>query len=109
MPRLGPMRESLALQSNAQQTSTGTGRRTDLWTTYATVAGEYLQPGGGTEQLQQAAVVAELAPRFRIRYRTDVVPKHRLTWRGQTLQIAAVITVMKTGNRFLELQCGMAQ
>lgn len=107
--RIGPMRESLALQSNAQQTSTGTGRRTDSWSTYATVAGEYLQPSGGTEQLQQAAVVAELGPRFRIRYRTDVVPKHRLTWRGQTLQIHAVIPDMHVGNRFLILQTGLTQ
>lgn len=107
--RIGSMRESLALQSNAQTTSTGTGRRTDVWSTYATVPGEYIAPPGGTEQQQQAAVVAELGPRFRIRYRSDVVPKHRLTWRGQTLQIHAVIPVVHVGNRFLELQCGLTQ
>lgn len=109
MARLGAMRESLALQSNAQTTSTGTGRRTDNWSTYATVPGEYLQPSAGTEQVQQSAVVANLGPRFRIRYRTDVVPKHRLTWRGKVLQIHAVIPVMAVGNRFLELQTGMTQ
>ena len=110
MPRIGPMRESLTLQSNAEQTSTGTGRRTANWTTYATVPGEYLQPPGGTEQFQQAAVVAELGPRFRIRYRTDVQAKHRVLWRGRTLQILAPpIPVMKTGNRFLELLCGFTE
>lgn len=109
VPRLGAMRESLALQSNAETTSTGTGRRTATWTTYATVAGEYLRPQDGTEQLQQAAVVAQLGPRFRIRYRTDVVPKHRLIWRGRTVEIHAVIPVMKVGNRFLEIQTGLTQ
>jgi SPP1 family predicted phage head-tail adaptor len=109
MAGIGAMRESLALQSNAEVTSTGTGRRTASWSTYATVPGEYLQPSVGNEQLQQSAVVANLGPRFRIRYRTDVVPKHRLTWRGQVLQIHAVIPVMKVGNRFLELQTGATQ
>jgi SPP1 family predicted phage head-tail adaptor len=106
---LGQMRESLALQSNAEVTSTGTGFRTASWGTYATVAGEYLQPSGGGENWQQAAVVAQLGPRFRIRYRIDVRPKHRLLWRGDTVEIVAVIPVMKVGNRFLELQCGVTQ
>ncbi len=109
-PRLGAMRESLQLQSNTETTSTGTGFRTAGWTTYATVPGEYLQPGSGTEQWQQGAVVAELGPRFRIRYRTDVRAKHRVLWRGQTLSILAPpIPVMRVGNRFLELQCGAQQ
>ena len=109
-PRIGSMREVLALQSNAEQTSTGTGRRTANWTTYATVMGEYLEPRHGTEQFQQGAVVAELGPRFRIRYREDVFAKHRVLWRGQTLQILAPpIPVMRVGNRFLELQLGLTQ
>ena len=105
----GKMRETLALQSNAVQTSTGTGFSDDNWSTYASVQGEYEEPQSGTEQFQQAAVVAVLGPSFRIRYRTDVVPKHRVLWRGQTLQITAVIPIMAVGNRFLRLQCGMAQ
>lgn len=110
MSRIGPMRETLQLQSNAEQTSTGTGQRTANWSTYATVPGEYLQPPGGSEQFQQSAVVAELGPRFRIRYRTDVRAKHRVLWKGQTLQILAPpIPVVKTGFRYLELQCGVQQ
>jgi SPP1 family predicted phage head-tail adaptor len=110
MSRIGNMRESLALQSNAETTSTGTGFRTAAWTTYATVAGEYQQPTSGTEGNQQVAVVAQLGMTFRIRYRSDVFAKHRVLWRGQTLQILAPpIPVMKVGNRFLELQCGLAQ
>lgn len=111
MSRIGPMRETLQLQSNAEVTSTGTGRRTPNWSTYATVAGEYLPPMmPGTEQVQQTAVVAELQPRFQIRYRTDVRAKHRVLWRGQTLEILAPpIPVMKVGNRWLELRCGLTQ
>lgn len=107
--RIGAMRESLTLQRNDEVTSTGTGRRTADWNTYATVAGEYLPPAGGRESFQQTAVVAELTPRFRIRYRDDVVPTHRLLWRGQTLQIHAVIPTMGVGNRFLEIHAGLTQ
>jgi SPP1 family predicted phage head-tail adaptor len=108
--RIGSMREVLTLQSNIEQTSSGTGRRTPNWQTYATVPAEYLQPSGGTEQFAQTAVVAELGPRFRIRYRDDVRAKHRALWRGQTLQILAPpVPVTTVGNRFLLLQTGLTQ
>jgi SPP1 family predicted phage head-tail adaptor len=107
--RIGAMRESLTLQRNAELTSTGTGFKTANWATYATVAGEYLEPAEGRESWQQGAVVAHLGPKFRIRYRTDVVPKHRLLWRGQTLQIHAVIPEMRVGNRFLLVETGLTQ
>jgi head-tail adaptor len=103
------MRQSLTLQRNTEVTSTGTGFRSASWATYARVAGEYLEPAGGHESWQQGAVVAQQPPRFRIRYRTDVVPKHRLVWNGQTLEIAAVITETAVGNRFTILLCGLAQ
>lgn len=110
MRRIGPMRESLTLQVNTEMTSTGTGFKTANWATYATVPAEYLQPDQGTEGWKQASVVAELGPRFSIRYREDVRAKHRVLWRGQTLQILAPPTpVMKVGNRFLELQTGLTQ
>ncbi len=104
--RIGAMRESLALQSDTVTTSTGTGFSTGTWTTYATVPGEYLQPAGGREVFEGSAVTAELPIRFRIRDRSDVVPKHRFLWRGQTLEIHAVIPVMTVGRRFLILECG---
>jgi len=107
--RIGSMRETLALQSNTITTSTGTGFQSDGWSTYATVKGEHLPPASGRESWQQSAVVAELGPTFRIRYRTDVRPKHQILWNGVTLQIAAVIPVVNVGNRFLLLQCGRTQ
>lgn len=107
--RLGAMRESLALQSNTQTTSTGTGFKADGWATYATVAAEYLAPATGRESWQQGAVVANLGPRFRIRYRTDVEPKHRIRWRSQTLEIQAVIPQQQVGDRYLILETGLQQ
>lgn len=107
--RIGAMRESLTLQSNTEVTSTGTGFKTAGWAPYATVAGEYLEPESGREAWQQGAVVAHQGPTFRIRYRDDVVPKHRLIWKGRTLQIHAVRLVMRVGDRFLFLDCGFTQ
>jgi SPP1 family predicted phage head-tail adaptor len=109
MARIGAMREALTLQSNTLQTSTGTGFSSDGWATFATVPGEYLQPDSGRESWQQSAVVAELGPTFRIRHRTDVEPKQRVLWKGQTLQIHAVIPVMRVGQRFLLLETGLTQ
>jgi SPP1 family predicted phage head-tail adaptor len=108
-PRLGSMREALALQSNALVTSTGTGFKTESWSTYAHVAGEYVEPAQGRESWMQGAVVATVGPAFRIRYRADVRPKHRVVWKGQTLQIEAVIPRTRVGDRFLILQCGLQQ
>lgn len=103
------MRETLHLQRNTITTSTGTGFSTDSWTEYARVAAEYLEPAGGRESWQQSAVVAEIGPRFRIRFRTDVEPKHRFTWKGDVYEIHAVIPLHRVGQRFLLLQCGRTQ
>ena len=109
-PRIGAMRESLALQSNAETTSTGTGYTSGAnWSTYATVAAEYLAPASGREAWEGSAVTAELGPTFRIRDRSDVVPKHRAIWNGVTLEIHAVIAQIHVGRRFLLLQTGYTQ
>lgn len=107
--RVGKMRETLALQRNTLATDTGTGFKSAGWATYATVAGEYLEPPTGAEAWEGAAVTAELPAAFRIRYRTDVVPKDRVVWKGQTLEIRAVIPVVHVGDRFLRLQCSLTQ
>jgi len=107
--RIGAMRESLAIQTVTETTSTGTGFRTGAASTVLTIPAEYLQPAGGREAWEQSAVVAELGPRFRVRYRTDIEPKQKATWRGRTLQIHAVIPVMTVGNRFLILECGYTE
>src|SRR6266849_3646862 len=107
--RIGAMRESLVLQRNDEATSTGTGFRTATWTTYATVPGAYSPTSPGGESFQQSAVVAQVGQRFVIRYRTDVLPKHRVLWRGKVLEIHSVVPTMHTGNRFLELQTGLTQ
>lgn len=108
--RIGAMRESLQIQSDAITTSTGTGFQTGTWTTFATIPGEYIDVlRGSGEVFAQGSVVAELAPVFRVRYRADIEPKHRILWRGLTLQIHAVIPAMRVGNRFLMLHTGFTQ
>lgn len=109
VPRIGAMRETLALQSRTITTDTGTGFQSSAWSTYATVPAEYLLPTQGREAWEAVAVQAELPITFRIRYRSDVLPKHRALWRSQTLEIAAVFPVMAVGDRFLHVQCSLTQ
>lgn len=110
-PRLGSMREQLQLQRNtlAASSTADDGFKRHGWATYVTVAGEYEAPPTGVEAFEASAVTAELPVSFRIRYRTDVVPKHRVLWKGLTLQIVAVIPLMTVGNRFLRLRCSLTQ
>jgi len=109
-PRLGAMRERLTLQRNTLATSTGNGFSTAAWAAYATgVEAEYEEPPTGVEAFEGSAVTAELPVAFRIRYRADVQPMHRVVWKGLTLQIAAVIPVVRVGNRFLRLRCSLTQ
>jgi SPP1 family predicted phage head-tail adaptor len=109
--RIGAMRERLQLQSSVlTKGSDGFSTTTsDGFTTYATVAAEYIEQPTGVEAFEAAAVTAELPIEFRIWYRPDVEPKHRARWRGKTLQIAAVIPVMNVGARFLRLRCSLTQ
>lgn len=109
-PRIGAMRERLTLQRNTLTESTTDGFKTNGWASYATgVEAEYLEPPTGNEAFEAAAVTAELPIGFRMRYRSDVVPKHRVLWRGFTLQITAVIPLMHVGRRFIRLQCSLTQ
>jgi SPP1 family predicted phage head-tail adaptor len=106
------MRERLTLQRNTLGASSTAddGFKVHGWSSYATgVEAEYEEPPTGAEAFEGAAVTAELPLSFRIRYRPDVLPKHRVLWRGSELQIIAVIPVMRTGNRFLRLRCSLTQ
>lgn len=109
--RIGAMRERLQLQRSAQtKGSDGFSTTTsDGFSTYATVAAEYIEQPTGVEAFEAAAVTAELPIEFRIWYRADVEPKHRALWKGQRLEIAAVIPVMNVGPRFLRLRCSLTQ
>lgn len=49
----------------------------ESWSPVATLWAQFL-PGGGNEKFTAAQVYAEAQARFRIRYRDDVTPEHRI-------------------------------
>jgi hypothetical protein len=109
-PRIGPMRESLTLQSNASRRRPGpaAGRRG---------LGDVRHGARGVPRARRRhRAVPAVGRRRRARAALPDSLSHRrareapVLWRGQTLQILAPpIPVMKVGNRFLMLQCGLTQ
>lgn len=65
------------------------GGEVDAWATLATVWAQWL-PGAGSERFTAASVYAEAHGRFRIRWRSDVTTKHRVTYDGKEFDILAV-------------------
>jgi hypothetical protein len=66
-------------------------------------------PPAAPSSSQQSAVVAELGPRFRIRYRTTCARSTGAVARADAADSGAADPVMTVGNRFLELQTGLTQ
>lgn len=100
--RAGTLRHRVALQS-ATETTSAMGQVERVWSTYATVYAA-VQPKGGSEVESEDETRAERTWQVTIRYRDDVLPRHRLTWDGKTLDIAAVLPD-STNARHLVLDC----
>jgi len=89
-----------------QQRSTGVdvlGQESQNWDTIASVWSQ-AQPLRGAEFFAAGAAQSTSTVRFRIRYRSDVVPTMRVIWRSQAHDITDVIDV-DGGWHTLELMC----
>ena len=110
-PRLGRMRERLAILQRTATTDTQGGRAV-VWSTLDSVAAELL-PLQTTERLQAQAIQAQVDSRFRIRTRGDVTPDMRAQWRPswlalatpKTLEIHGVLPDPEAPSAFLLLEC----
>ena len=92
--RAGPLRERLALQTNAPSQDSY-GQPLESWSTTATVWGA-VESASGTERAmtsQEQVVIGEAVFRIRIRWRGSVSVKQRLVWtvRSRTFEIEAVL------------------
>ncbi len=70
--------------------ASGTGAEVHSWVDVATVWAE-ADSVGAREGFAGAARFADNTYRFRIRYRGDLEPTWRLTWRGRVFDVAAVL------------------
>ena len=104
----GELRDRVTIQ-RATAAADGQGGRTDTWSTLATVWAR-VAPMGMREQLQAEAMGSHLAYRVTVRYRADVTPHMRLSWRpyrattARTLEIHGV-QPHKGGRVWLDLDC----
>ena len=94
----GKLRERVTIQRSSPTADTGWGPST-TWADVATVSASVI-PADTSEPFTDKGVVTRAAFSISIRYRADVTSKDRITWRGQTLDIAGIDNV---GSRNREL------
>lgn len=79
------------------------GQESTTWQTLAAVWAE-AQPMRGREYFAAGQAQSQVDVRFRINFRTDVLPTHQVMWRAQPYDVVSVIDV--DGKRqHLELMC----
>ncbi len=105
---IGQLRDRVTIEQPT--TTTVGGGRTVAWTTLATVWAS-VTPGQVGEALQAYGVNAKVAYQVEMRYRADVAPTMRLTWRpylaavAKPLEIFGVVPVDGGRDRIL-VTCG---
>ncbi len=82
----GALDRQIVLQHCVIAAADMNGSKVQTFTTYATVWTEKLD-AGGREYFAGQQVQGELATRFKIRYRTDVLATDRLTFEGKSYNI----------------------
>lgn len=97
------MRHRLTLQAPSTSRD-GLGARTGAWVTQATVWGE-AAPLGSRELLAAGQINSELSVRFRIRWRTGVLPTWRVLWRGVPYAIVGDPIDVRGERVALDLMC----
>ena len=88
MPVAGPLREYVAIETNAP-TQDEVGDEVDVWTTAETVNAS-VKPVRGGESWAAAAVQAGVDYVFRMRYTSNATPTARLSWDSRTFEIVFV-------------------
>lgn len=86
--KTGQLDQQIILQS-LTETQNEYGEKTLAYATEATVWGRVVSEKGN-EAFESARVNARAGVRVAIRYRTDVTPKWRFQWQGQTYNIVYV-------------------
>jgi SPP1 family predicted phage head-tail adaptor len=100
--RIGKLTERVVIQS-ATETQSATGEVTQSWSTVATVWAQ-VSPLTGKEFFSSQHLEAEVNAVIRIRYRTGITPKMRVTHGSDTYDIMAVLQP-DSANRETHLMC----
>lgn len=98
----GKLRERITIQSETS-TSDGGGGYTVGWSNVATVWAQ-VKPQRGNEALEAMQMRDTQLYDVIIRYRTDVLPKNRITWNNRIFNIRAVMNKDER-DKYLTLVC----
>ena len=105
MKELEPVR--LDQQITIQQRAAGVdalGQASETWNAIYTGIWASAEPLTGREFFAAGQTQAEVTTRFRIRYRSNIVPTMRVVWRSQPYDIVAVLD-REGAKHMLELMC----
>jgi SPP1 family predicted phage head-tail adaptor len=98
----GRMRQRISLEADTLTYDRGV--ETKNHNTYATVWAE-AESLGGSEALKAQGQVSESNWRFTIRYRDDVLPNHRVIYRGKRMEIIKISSSDERLRMRLILEC----
>ncbi len=86
---MGALRHRIRIESSTiEQSDSGAEDRT--WAELATVWAD-VRPLSGREYLEGRRLETMVDTKIRIRFRSDIMPGHRVIWDGKTLDIVSVI------------------
>ena len=93
MPRIGKMDQRIIIQQNTPSRDS-VGQDVPSWSELDTVWAQVL-PTSGSEGQDMQQELAQQTYKFIIRYRSDVTPKHRISYENSTYDIEVVSEVYR--------------
>ncbi|MBX5149576.1 phage head closure protein [Rhizobium lentis] len=99
--RAGKLDKKIEIQSFGE-TVDDYGTVTEGWITFATVRAQVLQ-SSTEEYLQSAGTTAQTAIVFRVRWRSDILTKHRVAYEGQAFDVKEIKELGRRDG--LDLRC----
>lgn len=100
-PAIGDLRERVMIQRTTN-TRDSVGGIIQSWATVATVWAS-VEPMSAGEQFRRQQVQAKADWRVTIRYRNDILPADRITWRERVFQVRGLTADER--RRFLAISC----
>lgn len=98
----GKLRHRVSLQRNEPTQNQSTGEILDKWVEYAKVWAA-VEPLSARDFIAAQAVQSKVAARIVMRYRSDILPTHRIVHRGTVYTIAGVLPDADSGLEYITI------
>lgn len=108
MTTAGELNQRITIEERVKTDNTR-GEVAYIWTPWSGVPGGKLWakvvPLRGREFFAAAQSQSEITTRFRIRYRTGILPSMRIVWKGAYYEIKGLPIEVDGGREWLDLMC----